>query len=159
MPLKINRTKNWFMILRLFLSSLLFAPLAMLHAADVPVANKPNIVFVLADDLGYGDLACYGNPIARTPHLDRFAAEGMRFTDFYASSAVCSPSRAGILTGRAPLRCGVITAIQEGRDKDGKWLHLVYDDSRRKLIYYRARLPELPALSGADNATSPQQKP
>jgi len=92
------------------------APLAMLHATNAPAAKKPNIVFVLADDLGYGDLPCYGNPIVRTPHLDRFAAEGMRFTDFYAPSAVCSPSRAGILTGRAPLRCGVITAIQEGRD-------------------------------------------
>ena len=79
-------------------------------------AKRPNIVFVLVDDLGYGDLPCYGNSIARTPHLDRFAAEGMRFTDFYAPSAVCSPSRAGILTGRSPLRCGVITAIQEGRD-------------------------------------------
>lgn len=79
-------------------------------------APRPNIVFVLADDLGYGDLPCYGNSITQTPHLDRFAAEGMRFTDFYAPAAVCSPSRAGILTGRSPLRCGVITAIQEGRD-------------------------------------------
>ena len=87
----------------------------MLHAADAP-KQKPNVVFVLADDLGYGDLPCYGNPIVRTPHLDRFAAEGMRFTDFYAPAAVCSPSRAGFLTGRSPLRCGVITAIQEGRD-------------------------------------------
>ena len=104
------------MILRLFLSSLVLAPLAMLHATNAPAAKKPNIVFVLADDLGYGDLPCYGNPIVRTPHLDRFAAEGMRFTDFYAPAAVCSPSRAGFLTGRSPLRCGVITAIQEGRD-------------------------------------------
>ena len=104
------------MILRLFLSSLVLAPLAMLHATNAPAAKKPNIVFVLADDLGYGDLPCYGNPIIRTPHLDRFAAEGMRFTDFYAPAAVCSPSRAGFLTGRSPLRCGVITAIQEGRD-------------------------------------------
>ena len=104
------------MIFRLFLSSLVLAPLAMLHATNAPAAKKPNIVFVLADDLGYGDLPCYGNPIIRTPHLDRFAAEGMRFTDFYAPAAVCSPSRAGFLTGRSPLRCGVITAIQEGRD-------------------------------------------
>ena len=64
------------MILRLFLSSLVLAPLGALHATDAPAAKKPNIVFVLADDLGYEDLPCYGNPIARTPHLDRFAAEG-----------------------------------------------------------------------------------
>lgn len=79
-------------------------------------ADKPNFVFVLVDDLGYGDLPCYGNPVIQTPHLDRFAGESMRFTDFDAPAAVCSPSRAGLLTGRAPLRCGVITAIQEGRD-------------------------------------------
>lgn len=83
-------------------------------ADDAP--KKPNIVFVLADDLGYGDLPGYGNPEVLTPNLDRFAKESMRFTDFYAPAAVCSPPRASFLTGRAPLRCGVITAIQEGRD-------------------------------------------
>ena len=69
--------------------------------------NKPNIVIILADDLGYGDLGCYGHPTIRTPHLDRMAAEGMRFTDFYSAAEVCTPSRAALLTGRYPVRSGM----------------------------------------------------
>ena len=65
--------------------------------------RQPNIVIVLADDLGYGDLGCYGNTVQRTPHLDRLAAEGMRFTDFYMTSSVCTPSRVALMTGRYPL--------------------------------------------------------
>lgn len=60
---------------------------------------KPNIIYILADDLGYGDLSCYGQAKFRTPHLDRLAAEGMRFTDHYAGSTVCAPSRASLMTG------------------------------------------------------------
>jgi len=69
--------------------------------------KHPNIIFILCDDLGYGDLGCYGNPVIRTPHLDKLASEGMRFTDFYAASPVCSPSRAGTITGRTPNRTGI----------------------------------------------------
>ena len=61
--------------------------------------RKPNIIFVLADDLGYGDLGCYGQKRVRTPNLDRMAAEGMRFTDHYAGSTVCAPSRCCLMTG------------------------------------------------------------
>ena len=60
-----------------------------------PAPKKLNIVFILADDLGYGDLGCYGSKI-RTPHLDRMAAEGIRFTQFYSAYPVCSPSRAAL---------------------------------------------------------------
>jgi len=59
----------------------------------------PNIIFILADDLGYGDLACYGQKLIRTPHLDNMAAHGMRFTQFYAGATVCAPSRAALMTG------------------------------------------------------------
>ena len=69
--------------------------------------TRPNIIVILADDLGYGDLSCYGNTAYETPHLDRLAAGGMRFTDFHSSGAVCSPTRAGLLTGRYQQRAGI----------------------------------------------------
>ena len=76
--------------------------LALFLALALPAvaAEKPNIIFILADDLGYGELGCYGQKQIRTPHLDRMAAEGMRFTQFYAGSTVCAPSRAVLMTGR-----------------------------------------------------------
>ncbi len=70
-------------------------------------AETPNIVVIFTDDLGYGDLGCYGHPTIRTPRLDRMAAEGMRFTQFYSASSVCTPSRAALLTGRLPMRSGM----------------------------------------------------
>lgn len=70
-------------------------------------ALPPNLVIILADDLGYGDLGCYGHPSIRTPQLDRMASEGMRFTDFYATAEVCTPTRAALLTGRYPIRSGM----------------------------------------------------
>ncbi|MFH1919584.1 MAG: sulfatase-like hydrolase/transferase, partial [Planctomycetota bacterium] len=69
------------------------------RAGESP-AQKPNIIFVLADDLGYGDLGSFGQKLIRTPRLDRMANEGMRFTDFYAGSTVCAPSRCVLMTGR-----------------------------------------------------------
>ena len=70
-------------------------------------AKRPSFILLLADDLGYGDLGCFGHPLIRTPNLDKLAAEGIRLTDCYAASAVCSPSRSGLLTGRTPNRLGV----------------------------------------------------
>src|SRR5690606_10076983 len=75
---------------------------------DLTASAKPsNIVIIFADDLGYGDLGCYGSPTIRTPRLDRMAAEGLRFTDFYSAAEVCTPSRAALLTGRYPIRNGM----------------------------------------------------
>jgi arylsulfatase A-like enzyme len=68
--------------------------------APATAADKPNIIFILADDLGYGDLGCYGQQLIQTPNLDHMAAEGMRFTHFYAGAPVCAPSRAVLMTGR-----------------------------------------------------------
>ncbi len=70
-------------------------------------AGKPNMVFILVDDLGYSDVACYGNTLHETPSVDRLAAEGLRFTDAYAACAVCSPTRASIQTGQYPIRFGI----------------------------------------------------
>jgi arylsulfatase A len=69
-------------------------------------ADRPNIILINCDDLGYGDLSCYGSPANRTPHLDELAAGGVRFTDFYMASPVCSASRAAMLTGCYPQRVG-----------------------------------------------------
>ncbi len=68
-------------------------------------AGKPNIVLILADDLGYGSLGCYGNKEVKTPNIDALAASGMRFTDFHSNGALCSPTRAALLTGRYQQRC------------------------------------------------------
>lgn len=70
-------------------------------------ARAPNVVLILADDLGYGDLSSYGHPIIRTPRLDRLASEGMRLTSYYAGAPLCTPSRAALLTGRYPIRVGL----------------------------------------------------
>ena len=72
--------------------------------------SRPNIVIILADDLGYGDLDCYGG-LAKTPNLDAIALEGVRFTSCYAGAPNCSPSRAALLTGRFPTRCGIYSYI------------------------------------------------
>lgn len=74
---------------------------------EVGDATPPNFVVIFCDDLGWGDLACYGHPTIATPNLDRMAAEGTRLTQFYVASSVCTPSRAGLLTGRYPARTGM----------------------------------------------------
>ena len=75
---------------------------------------RPNILIILCDDLGYGDLSCFGHPHIRTPNLDRLAKEGVRFTDCYSAAPVCSPSRVGLLTGRNPNRAGIYDWIPRG---------------------------------------------
>jgi arylsulfatase A-like enzyme len=84
----------------------------LLGAAQAPVLaqtrrRSPNVIILFADDMGYGDLGCYGHPTIRTPNLDRMAGEGARFTSFYAAAPVCTPSRVGLLTGRYPVRAGL----------------------------------------------------
>ena len=70
-------------------------------------APRPNFVVILCDDLGYGDLGCFGHPAIKTPNLDQLASQGWRLTDCYSASPVCSASRAGLMTGRTPSRAGI----------------------------------------------------
>ena len=76
--------------------------------------RPPNVIIVFADDLGYGDLGCYGSAVNETPCLDRLAREGVRFTDFYVASSVCSPSRAALMTGCYPKRVGLDSGHEFG---------------------------------------------
>ena len=87
----------------------------------MPRVRNPNILFILADDLGYGDLSCYGRPDYRTPHLDRLAREGLRFTSNYTAAAVCTPTRVALMTGRYPARLpiGLMEPLVYGDDSVG----------------------------------------
>ncbi|MCA9055239.1 MAG: sulfatase-like hydrolase/transferase [Planctomycetaceae bacterium] len=79
----------------------------------VSADDRPNFMVILCDDLGFGDLGCYGHPQIRTPNLDRLASQGMQLTDCYSAAPICSPSRAGLLTGRTPSRAGIYSWIAE----------------------------------------------
>ena len=81
--------------------------LALVSLANSADIAKPNIILIFCDDLGYGDLGCYGATKNRTPNIDQLAKDGMKFTDFYSSSPVCTPSRASLLTGCYPRRVGM----------------------------------------------------
>jgi arylsulfatase A len=107
------------------------SPLARLSFAIAAVispigAKSPNILFIMADDLGWMDLACQGNKLVETPNLDRLAKQGMRFTDAYAAAPVCSPTRCAVLTGQAPARIGLTTHLpglffpKDGRPQPAK---------------------------------------
>src|SRR5262245_5604231 len=87
----------------------LIVPLAAvaLLAGPLAAAERLNVVLIVADDLGWADLGCYGSKYHKTPHLDRLAADGMRFTSGYSACPVCSPTRAAIMTGKYPARLGI----------------------------------------------------
>ena len=78
-------------------------------------SGTPNVIFVLTDDLGYSDISCYGATHVKTPHIDRLAAEGIKFTDFHTAASICSPSRAAFLTGAYPQRAGLYMGINPNR--------------------------------------------
>ena len=98
----------------ILLTAPLLAPLAALHAADAP-KSKPNILYILADDVGYADCGVHGSEDVPTPHIDSIAKQGIRFTDAYVTGAVCSPTRASMMTGRYHNRDGVHGVIGGGK--------------------------------------------
>jgi len=100
------------------------------------VKRKPNIIVLLCDDLGYGDLSSFGHPIIETPNLDKLAESGIRLTNFYSTAPVCSPSRAGLLTGRSPNKAGIYDFIP-GRKKS---------PDNRDLVHLQAHEVTIPSL-------------
>ncbi len=97
--------------LALSIVAVMLLGLSPVSAVDKRIANQPNIVLVMIDDMGWGDVGCYGNEFVDTPNIDRLASEGMRFTDFYAAGAVCSPTRCAVQSGQNQARIGITAHI------------------------------------------------
>jgi len=108
----------------IFLSALLLPLPAVLHADDTVLVDKPNIIFILADDLAQGDLGCYGQRLIKTPNLDRMAAEGTRFTQAYSGTSVCAPSRTSLMTGlhmgHSPIRSNRFFQVEDSQFGSGE---------------------------------------
>src|SRR4051812_36154961 len=98
--------------------------------------KPPHIIFVLADDMGPGDLGCYGGTIAPTPHIDQLASDGLRFTQFYVAAPVCSPSRCALITGQFPARWRIHTFLQT----------VAGDNEREQVNFLDPKAPSLPRM-------------
>ncbi len=105
---------------RFFLVALGFF-IFIISSVKATEARRPNVIFIIADDLGWGDLGCYGQKIIRTPHLDRMATEGMRFTQHYSGNAVCAPSRCVLMTGKHPGHAFIRDNKQFKPGQEGQW--------------------------------------
>jgi arylsulfatase A-like enzyme len=120
MPKQAVRCLRHYAMRRLFL---LLSSFLIQHSS---FSAQPNIVFILADDFGYGDLGCMGGTDIATPNIDSLAAEGVKFTDFYANAPVCTPTRTGFMTGRWQQRCGIEFAfgyqVEQFRRVKGEWV-------------------------------------
>jgi hypothetical protein len=126
---------------------------ALAVAVGSAEARPPNVVVILADDLGWADLGCYGSRYHETPHIDRLAASGMRFTDAYSAGSNCTPTRAALLSGQYAPRTGVYTVGPTRR----------WDTSRQPLVPVenREHLPAAtpPACSASGTSTTPATIP
>ncbi|MCY9804222.1 sulfatase-like hydrolase/transferase [Vibrio scophthalmi] len=130
-------------------------------AADANITNnvnKPNVVIFYVDDLGYGDLASYGHQIVKTPHIDQLAEEGIKFTQYYSPAPLCSPSRAGMLTGRTPYRTGIRSWIPDSQNVHIGWgertlAHMLQDEG-----YNTALMGKVHLNGGGHMTDHPQAK-
>ncbi len=129
-----------------FLKCLLLGMLLCCSTASAETfSSRPNFLVILCDDLGYGDLGCYGHPHIKTPHLDQLAQSGIRLTACYSAAPVCSPSRVGLLTGRSPNRAGVYDWIPPAKD--------VKADAREQVHMRRGEITIAQLLKEAGYAT------
>ena len=101
-----------------FLLSVAVAASLPLAQAQVPSGQRPNVVLIITDDVGYGDFGSYGAPDIKTPNIDGLARDGVRLTDFYANGATCSPTRTGLISGRYQQRFGIENALGAQREVD-----------------------------------------
>lgn len=96
-------------MLKIVIPNLIFLCMLITVQKGFSRDKHPNIIIIFTDDMGYGDLGCFGNQVTKTPHIERLAAEGIKFTDFYAGASLCTPSRAALLTGTYPVRNNMAT--------------------------------------------------
>lgn len=144
------------------LVSLLLSTSVMAQAPSTSssgTTKQPNVIIIMADDLGYGDLGVYGHPVVKTPNIDKLAQQGMRFTEYYAPAPLCSPSRAGLLTGRTPFRTGIRSRIPSG----GKNVALGRNEKTiasylKEQGYDTAMMGKLHLNAGANRTDQPQAK-
>ena len=129
-----------------------------MHSVYAADAKHPNLVIILADDLGYGDLGAYGHQIVKTPNIDKLAQEGVKFTDYYAPAPLCSPSRAGLLTGRMPFRTGIRSWILEGKNVALGRNELTIANLLKQQGYDTAIMGKLHLNAGGDRTDQPQAK-
>ena len=132
------------------IAAVVFVSPASLPAADAKSAGgtKPNFIVILADDLGYNDLGCYGSPLIKTPNLDQMAKEGARFTSFYVGAPVCTPSRAALLTGCYPARVGMGDELVNqpkfgGADRGKSYVKVLHAGSKLGLNPDEIIIPEV----------------
>ena len=118
--------------------SLLLISLTSCNKTEAPKEQPPNVVIIFTDDQGYEDLGCFGSPDIRTPHLDQMAQEGIMLTDFYAAQAVCSASRAALLTGCYPNRLGISGAFMPSSKKGLNLSETTIAEMLKKINYNTA---------------------
>lgn len=114
---KLMKRKNKFLVLSSFIVFIILAGCSE-NKSNKALSIKPNIVLIMADDLGYGDLSCYGSEVINTPNIDNLAAQGIKFTDYHSNGPVCSPTRAALMTGKYQQRTGVEGVITAANHRD-----------------------------------------